>query len=253
MVDNLKMCSGCGSCSAICPKSCIELKRNENGCYHPITERDKCIDCGLCEQVCPQMNLSAVSLDESKLYAAYAKNDNMRKQSSSGAVAWILAEDAIREGYSVCGAAYNQAASEVQHKIYHTKEHLDELKGSKYLQSNTAEAFQKIVDFLKEDNDNKMVIFGTPCQIAGMNQVLIRKKLRDRAVLIDIFCHGVSSYLLWDKYWEWLEKKHRVRKDEMSSLTFRDKEYSWHKYYMHIRTRVRGGGGILAMLIKTPS
>lgn len=85
-------------------------------------------------------------------------------------------------------------------------------------------------------------MFGTPCQIAGLNTVLIKKKLRDRVLLVDIYCHGVPSYLIWKKYWMWLDSRHGMKEDKVMKMTFRDKKYSWHKYFMHITSSENTGG-----------
>ena len=72
-----------------------------------------------------------------------------------------------------------------------------------------------------------------------MNGVLRKKNLRERVILVDIFCHGVPSSLLWKHYLEWLENKQKVNLKEVESIIFRDKKYSWHTYYMHIITKNR--------------
>lgn len=63
---------------------------------------------------------------------------------------------------------------------------------------------------------------------------MIKKKLRARVILIDIFCHGVPTFNLWKNYLIWLENKKKIKKTEIKKLIFRDKKYSWHTYYMHI-------------------
>ena len=46
------LCSYCGTCIAICPEGCIELKADINDDFKPEV-RDDCTNCGLCLKVCP--------------------------------------------------------------------------------------------------------------------------------------------------------------------------------------------------------
>ncbi|MBQ1272693.1 MAG: Coenzyme F420 hydrogenase/dehydrogenase, beta subunit C-terminal domain, partial [Clostridia bacterium] len=39
-----------------------------------------------------------------------------------------------------------------------------------------------------------------PCQIASLDRYLKIIKKRDKFLLIDFICHGVPSYLLWERY-----------------------------------------------------
>ncbi len=48
--------------------------------------------------------------------------------------------------------------------IVDNMEDLEKLKGSKYIQSYTEEAFNKVIDIAKKDTDKRFLVFGTPCQ-----------------------------------------------------------------------------------------
>jgi len=249
-VKCLANCSGCGVCAAVCPTHCITMTLNNDGFYKPLKAEDNCVHCTLCDGVCPFKSGEAVPLDSMSLYSANAIDNSVCKQSSSGGIAWLIADYAIEHGYAVCGVIYNYETHRAEHKVFYNRKGLEQLKGSKYLQSYTQGAFCEIMKTLKEDPDKKFVVFGTPCQIAGLDTVLKRKKFKDRVILIDIFCHGVPSYLLWRKYWTWLDAKHEIKEEKVMKLTFRDKQYSWHKYFMHVicETPVlplkNAGGGI---------
>ena len=65
---------------------------------------------------------------------------------------------------------------------------------------------------------------GTPCQIASMRRYVQMKKMEDDVVLMDFFCHGVPSKLLWDKYVAELEPK--IGKVVYAS--WRNKRAGWH-------------------------
>ena len=46
-------CCGCTACYAICPKSAIEMKEDEEGFEYPLIDAEKCIRCYMCLKVCP--------------------------------------------------------------------------------------------------------------------------------------------------------------------------------------------------------
>lgn len=228
-------CSGCSACSVICPTGSIEMKLNKDGFIRPYINQEKCIDCKLCEKICIfNQKDKGKSLDDANLYSAWTKNCTIRETTTSGGVGYEIAKWAVDEGYYVGGVEFSYEKMKAQHLICKSVGEIEKLKGSKYLQSNCEYAIKQIIKILMKNIKQKVVFFGTPCQIAGLHNVLIRKKLRSRVVLIDIFCHGVPTFNLWDNYLIWLENKKKIKKTEIKKINFRDKKYSWHTYYMHI-------------------
>ena len=226
-------CSGCSACSVICPKHCISMEINEEGFLRPIVNKLECIHCDLCKKVCFFNHRNTTSLDCAELYSAYSKDKKIRETTSSGGVAYLISKKAIKSHEIVCGAIFDYSTFTVQHDICSSEKAIENLKGSKYLQSNCRNAFLDLIQILRKDSNKRAVIFGTPCQIAGLNNVLVKYNLRDQALLVDIFCHGVPSDFLWKSYLNYLEKK-GICINQISKIVFRDKKYSWHSYYMHI-------------------
>ena len=91
--------------------------------------------------------------------------------------------------------------------------------GSKYIQSYTEEAFKRI-----KRKEQKYLITGTPCQIDSFRRYIQRFHCEDNFVLLDFFCHGVPSMLLWKKYTEWAEKK----VGKITYASWRNKWTGWH-------------------------
>ncbi len=210
-------CTGCGVCASICPKKCIEIKLNNDGFYRPVIETDKCINCNICEQYCNEFmnNNFHKPIDT---VSAIVKDGNLLKTVSSGGVCYALAKKAVEDGVKVCGVVYDYDLHIAKHIIIDNLKDLEQTKGSKYFQSYTVDGFNEIF------NGEQYMVFGTPCQIAAISKVAEAKKVRNKLILVDFFCHGTPSMLVWQKY---LEEHQR---EKIQKIDFRSKEFSWHKF-----------------------
>lgn len=204
------LCCGCGTCAAVCPIQAITIQQNKEGFQHYTIDEDKCVRCGKCKTVCPMLHVSAPEIRESKtLYSVKSVSINTLKNSSSGGVGHELVMNALEQQKVVCGCAYDHFKNSAKHIVImpNQKEKASLLQGSKYIQSQSADAVAEIYRLAKE---NKVVFFGTPCQAAGMDKLLQSKGLRNQALLVDLICHGVPSQHLWNKYLADLDKNHHV-------------------------------------------
>lgn len=215
-----KLCSGCTACFAACPKQAILMVEDNEGFKHPIIDQEKCIDCGLCKKTCPILNKKEnKSID--KCYVAYNKDDNSKKNSSSGGIFDTLAKATLEKNGIVIGAAFDKN-NNLNHIAIDSEKDLDKLKGSKYLQSN----LDNIFTYIKENINDKIILFvGVPCQVAGLKAYL--KKDYDNLLCIDLVCHGVPTPKLFSKYIKELESKYN---DKLLNYNFRDKSTGWDTY-----------------------
>ena len=219
-------CSGCGACSAVCPEGCIEMKKDDEGFLYPYADKNKCIHCSLCDKICPIKNQEAKKVEKVTCYAAYNKNDEERKNSSSGGIFVALAKKVISNGGVVFGAAFD-GELHLRHISAKSLADLKALMGSKYLQSRTVESYIEVKDCLEQ---NKEVLFsGTPCQISGLKGFL--GKEYEKLILVDIVCHGVPSPNFFSAYKSFLEKKY---KSKVISVDFRNKKYGWKRYSVRV-------------------
>ena len=76
-------CMGCYACANACPKDAIIIKQNNYVSNIATVDNSKCVDCHICERVCPAMNVVEVKKADF-CYAAWSKNDDDLKKSSSG-------------------------------------------------------------------------------------------------------------------------------------------------------------------------
>ncbi len=191
--------------------------------YPETVSPEKCTDCGICKSVCPIMNKPRKSAD-TKGYAAYCKDEDIRSISSSGGIFSALALDILKEGGAVFGASYD-SRFKVMHICVDNEDDLAKLRGAKYAQSYLGSTYLSVKKLL---NEGKKVIFsGSPCQVAGLKSFL--RKDYENLICIDFVCHGVPSPKVWDKYVEYranTDNKGKLPK----SINLRSKKTGWSRY-----------------------
>ena len=220
-ITNKVDCCGCSACAMKCPKHCITMLTDSEGFLYPVVNKEACIDCGLCERVCHELH----PYEQRKplnVYAAINKDDQIRMNSSSGGIFYLLAEKTISEGGVVFGARFDEDW-QVVIDYAETLEGIKLFMGSKYLQARTATAFKDAEAFLKLGR--KVLFSGSPCQIAGLHHYL-RKKY-DNLTTVDFVCHGVPSPKVWQRY---LEEVVTSGKRAINDVKFRNKSNGWKKF-----------------------
>lgn len=210
-------CTGCGACYNICPTEAIKMETNSEGFLYPVIDKEKCISCGLCKEKCPAISPNFNNALIPDCYAALA-DDETRMASSSGGAFSVIANYFLENKGYVCGAAWTENNT-VEHILINSKEELELLRGSKYVQSDTKKVFLQIQKLLK---DNHIVMFvGCPCQVAGINAFLGKEYLN--LLTIDLVCHGVPSPKALDSF-----LKQRTSGNNIKSISFRKKQvYKW--------------------------
>lgn len=219
-ISEIKDCYGCGVCATICPKNIISISLNADGFYQPeVFDEDKCIDCGLCLNVCAFHN-KGLALQETSIrsYAAWSNEPAVRRKCASGGAGFEIGRTLINKGYKVCGVKYNAEKQRAEHFIATTVEELVQTAGSKYIQSYTLEGFKAI------NRRDKYLVTGTPCQIDSFRRLIQKWRIEDNFVLLDFFCHGVPSMLMWKKYTQSVEKI----TGPITYASWRNKLTGWH-------------------------
>lgn len=219
-ISKIHDCYGCGVCATACGRKIIEIGLNAEGFYEPhITDPNKCTNCGICTEVCAYLH-EDLSLQNQEIhpYAAWSKDYLVRRKCSSGGAGFEIGKYLLGQGYKVCGVRYNADKNRAEHYIATNVEELIPSAGSKYIQSYTVDGFKAI------NRKEKYLVIGSPCQIDSFRRYIRKFRCEDNFVLLDFFCHGVPSMLVWKKYTEWAEKQ----VGKITYASWRNKWTGWH-------------------------
>lgn len=222
---NKKECCGCTACLHICPINCIVMKEDEEGFLYPNIDKAKCIHCNKCKEVCPNRNIENRNT-RTQTFVGYYKDDEVRKQSSSGGIFSAIAEWILQQKGVVFGAAFDENF-EVHHIAVETKEELIKLRGSKYVQSRLENTFLEAKEYLEKKR--KVLFTGTACQIAGLKNYLSAEY--ENLYTVDVLCHGAPSPKIWRMY---LDDKKEQYQASINKVEFRNKDDGWKNYFINI-------------------
>lgn len=213
-------CCGCEVCKNVCPQKCIYMKEDEEGFRYPVIDKEKCTNCHLCEKKCPILHeVNNNYIPTVKCYAAYNRNDETLKKSSSGGIFFLLSEQIIKNNGVVYGVVQN-STFEICFERASTIEECERFRGSKYLQAEIGKAY---ILAKKDLLQGKPVLFsGTPCQIAGLYSFL--GKDYNQLYTCDVVCHGVPSNAVYRKFIAYIESKY---KKTVANIKWRDKVKGW--------------------------
>lgn len=181
-------CTGCEACANVCAHMAITMKPDSSGYKYPSIDINKCVDCGICQKLCPSLSLNQRYYPLTSL-AVTTKQESDTLSSASGGAASLLSREVIRQGGVVYGCDGTNIR-DVHHTRISTLEGVEQLKGSKYVQSAINDIYRQIrTDLLA---GIKVLFIGTPCQVAGLFGFL-RYKIYENLYTVDLVCHGVPS------------------------------------------------------------
>lgn len=210
-VCDRNMCTGCMACSDICAKKAIVLKNEINLSYAVIDEK-RCVECGRCRQICP-INTTVEAVFPQWWYQGWAKDENVRLNSSSGGSAAAITRAFLQDGGYVCSCAFNEGifSFEITNKVSEIKRYA----GSKYVKSNPSGIYSCIAELLKENK--KLLFIGLPCQVAALRNYV--GEFHNNLYTIDLVCHGTPSIKILETYFE----QHGYTLKDFNEIRFRNK------------------------------
>ncbi len=238
LVDHMH-CTGCSACRNICPKDAISMERDREGFAYPVVDMDKCIRCGRCTSVCPMLQ-EREKRSLPAVFAAWNKDADVRRDSTSGGVFSALAEYVLEGGGVVFGAALN-GRQHLHHIACFRQEDLWRLRGAKYVQSDLGDTFRAVKKYL----ETRPVLFsGTPCQVDGLYRFLGGRP--ENLITCDLVCQGVPSPGVWEDMVRVIESR---RGRELQTVRFRNKVDGWKN--SHFTTVFDDGGVCTVPLFQT--
>ena len=217
-------CTGCEACANACPQNAIAMLRDAEGFAYPDIDHALCKECGRCDDVCPTLNfVKKYPKTLPKIFAAINPDNKVRRHSSSGGVFGALSELILKDGGVIFGAGFDKDFH-VVHKSARTLEELDNLRGSKYVQSQIGDVYRQVKDALKS---TRVLFSGTPCQCAGLKSFL--GKDYDNLLTVDVICQGVPSPAVWEYYIDMFSYAHEIK-----GVNFASKRFGWKFAHMEI-------------------
>lgn len=219
-ISNIHSCYGCGVCAIACGKKIVDIRLNADGFYEPyIKDPSKCSNCGLCLEVCSYSHcITALKEIPKESYAAWSKEVGVRRVSASGGAGFEIGRYLIGQGFKVVAVKYDVESRKAEHFVADTVEKFVASMGSKYIQSYTLDGFRSI------NRKDKFLVTGTPCQIDSLRRYIRKFRCEENFVLMDFFCHGVPSSLVWRKYIKEKEKQ----LGDIDFVAWRNKLNGWH-------------------------
>ncbi len=216
-------CTGCHACCNACPSDCIHMERDEEGFLYPVVDSINCTNCDLCLGVCPMVkNSKEAGGANPGIFAAWSLDDEIRINSTSGGIFSELALNILHNGGTICGARYDRN-HHVEHCITNTMDGLEELRQSKYVQSDIGYIYREIKQLLM--CRQKVLFCGTPCECTGLRNYL--QKEYDNLILIDFICRGANSPRVYEKFLEHLENEYESK---CVKVWFKNKTYGWNRF-----------------------
>lgn len=203
------------------------MREDKEGFLYPVIDENLCIDCGKCDNVCPiDKTIDSDSKFEKEYYAARVPDKRTRLESQSGGVCYLFSQHVIRSGTGVAyGVGYDRDWN-AEHQRATTDETIRQFRGSKYVQSNIEKVYFTIIDDVRKDKVNRILVIGTPCQIAGIKSYLkLRKISFDKIIFADLICHGVPSPKIWRDY-----LNAEIDKEALTDVKFRNKRFGWSSH-----------------------
>lgn len=204
------------------------MQEDAEGFLYPFINKKSCIDCHACERICPVLNSKEEVPVKQTGYIVQNKDETVLRESTAGGAFTAIAKYVINRD----GVAFGVEMSRdlVVHHVYIENEsELSRFRNSKYVQSCVGGTLRQVKSFL--DQGRTVCFSGTPCQIEGLKNYLIKDY--ENLITVDVVCRAVPSPLIFRKYVEYQQKK---LADKIQTVRFRDKHYGYKYSTMNVVT-----------------
>lgn len=226
-IANSGLCTGCGTCVAVCPTRAVRMRQTGSGSLAPIIDPQLCTQCGLCLEVCPGIQLQPGLLaDDSdpftgpieKAFLAQAGDRELLLGAQSGGVASLLLCHLVRSG-AVEGALVTHMPSDgslrPQIAVARTEQEIMKARGSKYC---PVPVNSGLTD---NHSDTALALVGCACHIHGIRNAQHLGLLKNVQFTIGLFCDRTLSYALIN----YLLAKAGIAVSDAQYIAYRDKRW----------------------------
>lgn len=208
-ICDIDKCAGCMACIDICPKGAISIVDSLKS-YNAVIDTDKCVGCNMCHKVC-QNNQPGAFLKPVLWKQGWSTDENIRKYSSSGGAATVLAQQFVKNGGIVCSCVFHDGSFVFE--FAETVEQVNKFSGSRYIKSDPTGVYKKAKRILS--SNKKLLFIGLPCQVSSMKNYTDNP---DSLYTIDLICHGTPSPKILNIYL----KQSDIDIKSMNNLYFRN-------------------------------
>lgn len=167
------MCSNCGACFTVCPKSAINFETTLLGRMYAKVNDDLCVNCGKCIKACPSIDANKLSKKYSdkyvgiinNIYVGKSLNKDIFENAQSGGVCTQLLSYLFDKKKIDCAVVVKMKPGKtpVVSPVVVTSK--DELTGSQ----KSCYTPVALLTVLKETRKyNSVAVVGLPCHIAGI-------------------------------------------------------------------------------------
>ena len=188
-----KRCTGCMACCAACAQGAIKIEYDDEGFMSPRINPEACIQCGMCACICPEQN--PIEMASAHTFLAVIAKERIAGSATTGLFGSIASAFIQNDNCYVCGCILDDEQRAV-HVLTDDPKMVARMSGSKYVQSDMHAVFAEIRDVLK--SGGRVLFGGTPCQCAALLKFCAAYE--SQLYMVDLFCRGVGSPLLWKKY-----------------------------------------------------
>ncbi len=178
-ITNNTLCSGCGTCNAICPHDAISMEVTPSmGLLYASLDINKCINCGLCARVCPSATILSEKdtidydsiIGENKgCYVGHSLDKQIYENSQSGgivtAISKYLLDNNLVDAVISCRMEYEINAPKAHYYICLSVKDIYLNQKSCYTQVDIVSALKQISGF------RSVAIIGLPCHIQGVTNL----------------------------------------------------------------------------------
>ena len=241
------LCTGCGTCTGVCPNSTLAMEMTPEGTYIPHIVADNCQACKACAEVCPVNKGNITELNQflfNKMpdnllmgnfidcYTGYSTDSDIRWKATSGGIITSLLIYLLRNKL-IDGALLTRTSKDdplrAEPFIARTEEDILSAMGSKYISVALNQLLERI-----SSEDGKFAVVGLPCHIQGIRRAEMKTaRLRDKI----IYHFGLTcSRTMNRRGVEYILRKIGVSTNDVAELKYRGEGWPGN-----IRVLLKGG------------